>query len=281
MSDISVPAGPALFHRGNPWVDARRLNVVLTNCFEERVDFHLRFCLASNIFTGIIEDGGSDGSYIENELTRERLALRRNCVYMVPAGLPVIYHNLPNIRYFSWHFTLERFPGVDVFAGQKRWIAEILPETVGRMAAIFDDRDPLRSACAAKAMILDFCIRHWPDFDEKRVRILKNYEPVFAYVQQHADAVTSVGDLARVMKSSQAAFSKRFIRDTGMSPKELLRREIMHRAVTLLSRPDLSVHQAARRLGFSSEFYFSRWFRSHIGVSPTEFRRHIPAQKIT
>ncbi len=43
-----------IFHHGNPLIDSRHFNVKLTNCFEEQVDFHLRFCLASNIFTGIV-----------------------------------------------------------------------------------------------------------------------------------------------------------------------------------------------------------------------------------
>lgn len=265
-----------LFHHGNRWIDSFHYNVNIVTCFEERVDYHRLYCLPFDILTGVVDDGGMANSYLENDLTHERLIIRKDMVYLIPANLPVLYHAVPNIRFFSFHFVLERYPGLDIFSGQKKWVVENLPETIDRMEKIFNDADPLRSVCSAKALILDFCTCHWPVFDMERIRVFKKYETVFDYVKNHADASTSVGDLAELMNSSQAAFSKRFTHDVGISPKDLLQREVLHKSFFLLSQPEHSVRSVAHQLKFSSEFYFSRFFHRHVGVPPIEFLHHLP-----
>jgi AraC-like DNA-binding protein len=43
----------------------------------------------------------------------------------------------------------------------------------------------------------------------------------------------------------------------------------------LLADKRLSIKDVARQLDFSSEFYFSHFFRRHTGMTPTEFRMHL------
>jgi AraC-like DNA-binding protein len=40
----------------------------------------------------------------------------------------------------------------------------------------------------------------------------------------------------------------------------------------LLSDPQLQIKEIAAEMGFSSEFYFSTYFRRETGMSPSEFR---------
>jgi AraC-like DNA-binding protein len=40
----------------------------------------------------------------------------------------------------------------------------------------------------------------------------------------------------------------------------------------LLADYSLTVKEVAERLNFSSEYYFSHFFRNAAGISPTEFR---------
>jgi len=43
----------------------------------------------------------------------------------------------------------------------------------------------------------------------------------------------------------------------------------------LLADKRLSIKDVARQMDFSSEFYFSHFFRRHTGMTPTEFRMHL------
>jgi AraC-like DNA-binding protein len=49
----------------------------------------------------------------------------------------------------------------------------------------------------------------------------------------------------------------------------------LDQARLLLADQRLSVKDVAAQLSFSSEFYFSHFFRHHTGMSPSEFRQHL------
>jgi AraC-like DNA-binding protein len=49
----------------------------------------------------------------------------------------------------------------------------------------------------------------------------------------------------------------------------------LDQARLLLADKRLSIKDVAGQLNFSSEFYFSHFFRHHTGITPTEFRQHI------
>jgi AraC-like DNA-binding protein len=77
--------------------------------------------------------------------------------------------------------------------------------------------------------------------------------------------------LARTLGLGYEGFRKRFARLTGLSPGQYRTQRIMENAQRLLLR-GLSVADAAHAAGFADPFYFSRQFKKHVGVSPTEYR---------
>jgi AraC-like DNA-binding protein len=54
--------------------------------------------------------------------------------------------------------------------------------------------------------------------------------------------------------------------------KEFLRRTRLEQARLRLGDPRLTIKDVARQLNFSSEYYFSHFFRAAAGMSPTQFR---------
>ncbi|HEU6447982.1 MAG TPA: AraC family transcriptional regulator [Verrucomicrobiae bacterium] len=54
-----------------------------------------------------------------------------------------------------------------------------------------------------------------------------------------------------------------------------IQRARLDQARLLLADKRLSVKDVAGQLNFSSEFYFSHFFRHHTGMTPTEFRLHL------
>ena len=62
---------------------------------------------------------------------------------------------------------------------------------------------------------------------------------------------------------------------TGKSYKQFLQHTKLHHAQRdLLDHPELTVAEIAARVGIADPFYFSRLFRSYVGVSPSEFRKN-------
>lgn len=84
-------------------------------------------------------------------------------------------------------------------------------------------------------------------------------------------------ELAVVGKVSYSALRALFHQAGQGTIHEHIQRARIDQARLLLADERLSVKDVAAQLSFSSEFYFSHFFRHHTGVSPTQFRQHLKA----
>jgi AraC-like DNA-binding protein len=83
----------------------------------------------------------------------------------------------------------------------------------------------------------------------------------------------SIETLAGVACASRSVFAERFTQLVGVTPARYLARLRMRIAGDLLQADGLGVRQVAERLGYDSEASFSRAFKRHVGMSPSDFRR--------
>ena len=82
-------------------------------------------------------------------------------------------------------------------------------------------------------------------------------------------------ELATVAKVSYSGLRALF-RSTGQGTiHQQIQRARLDQARLLLADERLSVKDVATQLNFSSEFYFSHFFRHGAGMSPSEFRQHL------
>ncbi|MDC0682737.1 MULTISPECIES: AraC family transcriptional regulator [Sorangium] len=96
-----------------------------------------------------------------------------------------------------------------------------------------------------------------------------------ALASMHADpaAPWTVETLAREAGLSRAAFARRFTAELGEPPLGYLTRWRMGLASRILLQSEASLAEVARRVGYESEFAFSRAFKRSRGVAPASFRR--------
>lgn len=83
----------------------------------------------------------------------------------------------------------------------------------------------------------------------------------------------TVERLARDVGLSRAAFARRFARVCGCTPLHYLTQVRLALAVDLLESTDQALAELALRVGYTSEFAFSRAFKRQHGVAPGTFRR--------
>ncbi|MBS7255614.1 helix-turn-helix domain-containing protein [Flavobacterium branchiicola] len=70
-------------------------------------------------------------------------------------------------------------------------------------------------------------------------------------------------------------FSKRIKKHFGKPPTKLIQERIVLEAKKLLHLTVKTIREIALDLNFEDEFYFSRYFKNSVGVSPKEFRKEV------
>ena len=61
--------------------------------------------------------------------------------------------------------------------------------------------------------------------------------------------------------------------ESGYTPMEWINMVTINQARNLLRQPDTQVKDVAAQLGFPEQFTFRKYFKTHTGMSPTEYQR--------
>jgi AraC-like DNA-binding protein len=91
----------------------------------------------------------------------------------------------------------------------------------------------------------------------------------------------TVSGLARRAGLSRAAFARRFVEQTGVSPLRYLTQRRMEHAAQLLRESRSGLAEIAEQVGYASEFAFNRAFKRRFHVAPGGYRRSVWARSKT
>lgn len=86
------------------------------------------------------------------------------------------------------------------------------------------------------------------------------------------DPELTIPSLAVRCNISYSHFRKMFYEINNVSASAYLQKLRVDHACQLLKLGDYSISQAAHMSGFQDVYYFSSFFKRHIGISPTEYR---------
>lgn len=89
----------------------------------------------------------------------------------------------------------------------------------------------------------------------------------------------SVEHLADALGLSRAQMYRRCKQLTGNSPVEILRIQRMQKAGQMLSTTGQNISEVTYACGFTSPSYFTKCFKEHYGMSPSDFIRHQKSNK--
>jgi AraC-like DNA-binding protein len=106
----------------------------------------------------------------------------------------------------------------------------------------------------------------------------KHTARALARIHEAPERAWTLKDLAREAGMSRAAFARNFSASVGEPPHSYLTRWRMGIAAQLLEETDLRLSEIASRVGYRSEFSFSRAFKLARGTSPIQYRRAMPAR---
>ena len=94
------------------------------------------------------------------------------------------------------------------------------------------------------------------------------------WLEHHYMRDVSLDQAAEAMGMSAFYFSRFFRTSYNQTFLEYLTAYRIDRAVELLQQTDIPVREIAVRVGYTDANYFTKVFKRHLGVTPTEYRNH-------
>ena len=96
---------------------------------------------------------------------------------------------------------------------------------------------------------------------------------ILRYLGDHYAENIPLDELAKKFFLSESSLCHHFQRELQITPRKYVLKLRLDRARTLLGKTDLSINEIARRVGFQSNSYFTRYFKkTQHGMSPQAYR---------
>jgi signal transduction histidine kinase/ligand-binding sensor domain-containing protein/CheY-like chemotaxis protein/AraC-like DNA-binding protein len=117
------------------------------------------------------------------------------------------------------------------------------------------------------------------DFDTQLLAVSPLDQKLMTHISEIIDKHIAnpdfdVNTFARELGMGRSSLFTKLKDLTGMTPNEFIQNQRIKRAATLLRKyPDMRVNEIADQLGFISTVYFSRCFKTQIGMSPLQYRK--------
>lgn len=108
-----------------------------------------------------------------------------------------------------------------------------------------------------------------PEADARDLRLFKAKQ----FIKDNPNVFIGCEELARYCNISAKQLNRIFLKFENKPLLQYIHAEKIDQAKKMLTESDATVSDISETLGFSSVYYFSRFFTKHIGVSPAEYRK--------
>ena len=92
------------------------------------------------------------------------------------------------------------------------------------------------------------------------------------YIHSFYTNKIDIPNLAKIENLSYSRYVTKFKKQTGKSPNEYIIDLRLQLAKNLLESTVMSIKQISERIGYTDQYFFSRLFKNHMGMSPRAFR---------
>ena len=114
-----------------------------------------------------------------------------------------------------------------------------------------------------------------PEYDQYQ----KEVREVMQFIHTHYSEKITLDDVAGVVNMSNAHLCRLFKRQTGNNIFEYINVLRMKKAASLIEAGETYMREVASTVGIDDQFYFTRLFRKHFGMPPSEYRKTFSAKE--
>ena len=213
----------------------------------------------------------------DGEHQRERICeLRPGYMYLIPNGFAYDYFCTDKLEKAYMHFNVLLQNGLELFSGCGRHyelpVTQACLEQIKQWMLGKEPENYFRLQGEVYRAVASF-------IEEAGVsgKLNRQYSGLVTRVFSLAPGLkqsVSVREIAKMLNASESTLTKHFRQETGMPLGRYREQLIMNRARQLLAEGRLSVGEIAEELGFADQFYFSKCFKRHQGLTPSAYRRY-------
>ena len=123
--------------------------------------------------------------------------------------------------------------------------------------------------------LIDLCRENPVPKTKTALRWDAEYADALSFLERNIASPLSLSQIALGCSMSVSKLKQLFRERTGAGPIDCLIRLRIERAKVLIREGTYNMTEIAEQVGFSSLHYFSRTFKAHTGLSPTEYAKQI------
>jgi AraC-like DNA-binding protein len=244
---------------------------VLCGCFTGR----WKNRLAVNRLIYIFETGPSQDWIGDSQ---DRCLLIPGQWLFIPAFHEVEHKQTEGLRLISLHFNVQLYSQLELLGECGRIFQGNSPEAREEFAALTACNGKWNEAFLLHAVIWRFLAKilseNTPLPEETGLRFSR-FSRLLEEFGRKPYADFSVAEMARIVKMGRESFVKQFSAETGQPPRHFFNQLRASAAARELADPRVTIREISERFGFTNEFYFSRFFRRHIGTCPSNYRKNL------
>lgn len=239
---IKAEGGDTSFEVGGRLYPLRRDTMVLVNAWEPHAKVHDAARDRSTVLALYIEPEWLAGTDRKLSAASQPGFFTQSCV-----AIPHDVRRLAD-RLIAGMFEATAEPG-----SRLKWeatLGELMMSVVSAFAARRDDR-------------------RWPSSADPRI------ERAIRFMQDNLSGGFTLSDVARRSHLSRPHFFCLFKQHTNVSPALFFNALRMEAAFGQLTTDGVAINAVADRLGFSEPHHFTRFFRTTLGIPPSEYRKTV------
>jgi len=219
----------------------------------------------------------TDGVF-NTKIDNDVFHLKKGSVVLYPPKYKYHYWGEPPSKYLCVHFTgsyVERlltdlgFPTLEPYVSEYEFSPKI-KSLFDKMVEQNITNAPFLNyslACLLEEILLTIAIGN------VRNNGYRTFEKSIKYIHDNYTEKIQIPQLAKLESLSNSRFITLFSKEKGKTPSEYILELRLSRACDLLLSTDMEIGLIGISSGYKDQYFFSKIFKKHIGISPQEYRK--------
>lgn len=98
---------------------------------------------------------------------------------------------------------------------------------------------------------------------------------VIEYLRLHVNQKVTIDELCKLTHMGKTSLSEKFRKETDKSIMESFNMIKILQSIELMKNQDISISEVAHTLNYSSSQHFSKAFKKHTGITPSDYKKNL------